>query len=122
METPPGNRGSLLASYQPFRSRIARMWPVLALALLAAAPDPGRALYLANCATCHLGQGGLIGQAGPPDLLRDPLPRGDGAEALATWIRQGTGSPAMPAFGEALSPEEIDALVRYIRAQRALTR
>jgi len=96
---------------------------MLAFALVAGpAPDPGRELFLANCATCHLGQGGLVGQSGPPDLLHDPLPRGDSAEALAAWIRNGTGSPAMPAFADGLSPAEIDAIVRYIRSERALKR
>ena len=95
--------------------------PLLLLAL-AAAPDAGRALYLANCATCHMGQGGLVGQAGPPELLLDPLPRGESAEALTTWITNGTGSPGMPAFKDGLSPAEIDVLVRWIRAERALRR
>ena len=87
-----------------------------------APPEPGRALFLAHCATCHLGQGGLVGQAGPPDLLAGVLPRGESAEALALWIRNGTGSPAMPAFAEGLSESEIAELVRYIRAERAARR
>jgi len=100
-------------------------WPILALALTAApgAESPaGRTLFLANCATCHLGQTGLVGQAGPPDLLRDPLPRGDSEAALTTWTANGTGSPGMPAFAGGLSTQEIAELVRYIRAQRALKR
>src|SRR5262245_29009295 len=98
------------------------MFAPLLLLALAAAPDAGRALYLANCATCHKGQGGLVGQSGPPELVLDPLPHGDSAEALTTWITKGTGSPGMPAFGGALSPAEIDTLVRWIRAERALRR
>ena len=86
------------------------------------APNAGRALFLASCATCHLGQGGLIGQAGPPDLLRGPLPRGDSEGALTAWTANGTGSPAMPAFAGGLSAAEIAEVVRYIRAERALKR
>lgn len=106
-------------------------WALIGVLGCAAAPavDPrvseshsGRALFLAHCATCHLGQGGLVGQAGPPDLLGGTLPRGDTPEALALFIRNGTGSPAMPAFGEGLSPAEIAELVRYIRAERATRR
>ena len=82
----------------------------------------GRKLFLANCATCHLGQGGLIGQAGPPDLLNGPLPRGDSEAALTAWTANGTGSPAMPAFAGGLSPAEIAEVVRYIREERALKR
>jgi mono/diheme cytochrome c family protein len=98
------------------------LWSFLALALAASGPDPGRALFLTNCATCHLGQGGLVGQAGPPQLLRDPLPRGDSAQALAAWTANGTGSPGMPAFAGGLSAAEIDAIVGYIRRERALSR
>jgi mono/diheme cytochrome c family protein len=94
---------------------------ILAL-VLAAQPDAGRALFLENCATCHLGHAGLVGQAPLPDLLRDPLPRGDSEQVLSTWIANGTGYPGMPAFGGALSPTEIAELVRYIRAQRQLKR
>jgi mono/diheme cytochrome c family protein len=90
--------------------------------VLAAQTDAGRALFLANCATCHLGHAGLVGQAPLPDLLRDPLPRGDGEQVLSTWIANGTGYPGMPAFGGSLTPAEIAELVRYIRAQRALRR
>ena len=82
----------------------------------------GRTLFLAHCATCHLGQGGLVGQAGPPDLLAGVLPRGESAEALTLWIRNGTGTPAMPAFAEGLSGSEIAEIVRYILAERAARR
>jgi mono/diheme cytochrome c family protein len=99
---------------------------VAALAVLGAGepgtPTEGRALFLANCATCHLGQGGLVGQSGPPDLLRGALPRGDGEAALIQWTANGTGSPAMPAFAGGLSTAEIETLVRWIRAERELRR
>lgn len=78
----------------------------------------GRDLYFAHCATCHAGQTGLMGQAPPPDLLRDPLPRGDGEAALGASIANGTGSPAMPAFADGLSAAEIEELVRFLEAER----
>ena len=84
----------------------------------AEAPD-GEAIFLRDCATCHLGRGGLIGNAALPDLLGGPLARGDGAEVLAAVIRNGTGSPRMPAFRDGLSDAEIAALVAWIRAERA---
>jgi mono/diheme cytochrome c family protein len=88
---------------------------------LAASPDPGpgRALFLTNCATCHLGQAGLVGGPAIPDLLHDPLPRSEDPAALEQWIRNGTGSPGMPAFAGSLTPAEIEAIVRYIRSERA---
>ena len=86
----------------------------------AADPAPsGEQIFLRNCATCHLGRGSLIGSAPLPDLLSAPLPRGDSAEALTVVIRNGTGSPKMPAFREGLSDAEIAALVGYLRERRA---
>jgi mono/diheme cytochrome c family protein len=109
-------------SYQSFGSRIPVMLGAILAFVLAAQPDAGRALFLANCATCHLGHAGLVGQAPLPDLLRDPLPRGDSEAALTTWIANGTGMPGMPAFAGGLTDAEIAELVRYIRAQRQLKR
>src|SRR5262245_10722861 len=94
----------------------------LAAAAQAGAPQaaaPGEAIFRRDCATCHLGRGGLMGDAPTPDLLAGPLARGDGAEALTAVIRNGTGSPRMPAFRDGLSEAEIAALVRWIREQRA---
>jgi mono/diheme cytochrome c family protein len=94
----------------------------LAAATAARAGEPapsGEALFLRNCATCHLGRGSLIGSAPLPDLLSAPLPRGDSVEALTVVIRNGTGAPKMPAFREGLSDAEIAALVGYLRERRA---
>jgi mono/diheme cytochrome c family protein len=99
----------------------------LALGVRAAAAPPaagggapsGEKLFLDACATCHLGRGGLIGATPLPELLRDPLRHGDSPQALAAVIRNGTGSPRMPAFGGVLSDAEIAALVGYIRERRA---
>ena len=85
----------------------------------ASAPPSGEAVFLRDCATCHLGRGGLIGNAALPDLLADPLPRGDDAAALTAVIRNGTGSLRMPAFRDGLADAEIAALVDWIREQRA---
>jgi len=90
-----------------------------AATLAAAEPPSGEAIFRRDCATCHLGRGGLIGDAPTPDLLAGPLARGDGAEALTAVIRNGTGSLRMPAFRDGLADAEIAALVDWIREQRA---
>lgn len=85
----------------------------------AAGTPSGEAIFLRDCATCHLGRGGLIGNAALPDLLAGPLPRGDDAAALSATIRNGTGSPKMPAFRDGLEDAELAALVAWLREQRA---
>jgi mono/diheme cytochrome c family protein len=86
-------------------------------------PEPGRSLFQTHCATCH-------GPAGRGDswrarlLFLRPGNLADTAMAslsdqyLANMIRHGGstfGKPGMPSFGFALSEEEIDALIQYVR-------
>ena len=74
---------------------------------LGAAPDPvgGAELFLANCATCHLGGGGLLGSPRTPDLFEERLPRGEteaawreylAMEERLRWIEQKEVSLAQP--------------------------
>lgn len=78
-------------------------------------PDPvlvsGREVYGDRCATCHGGSGG--GDRGPKladgrvvESLPDPVDQ-------FTVIHDGRGQ--MPAFGDSLTDEQIDAVVRYTR-------
>lgn len=91
----------------------------------------GADVYAANCASCHGASGG--GASGPAlDEVVTVFPeRGD----HVAWVVEGSvgrprgqayGDPAagrtvqlgaMPGFGERLSPEEIDAVVRYEREE-----
>ncbi len=71
----------------------------------------GRDIYSRSCASCH----GSAGQGGRGDRLNGgavleayPDPAGQGE-----LIAQGRNS--MPAFTGKLSPDEIDAVVRYTR-------
>ena len=108
---------------------------VLCLLLLAAAAPaldqaaerprmPAADLYKTACASCH----GAEGKGAP--LWEGPVPLPDFSDCLATtsepaeqWetiVREGGRSrglsSTMPAFGEALRPEEIRELVVYLRA------
>lgn len=98
-------------------------WPALALlvlALLAGAAggcgpgdDTPRGLYRSQCARCH----GLDGQGNPRavktqeglDLRRSELLAAGDREGVRRLVVEGEGT--MPAFGEKLTPEQIDALV-----------
>lgn len=71
----------------------------------------GRDLWRANCSRCHGGAGG--GGAGPS--LKGPWTSGrqpDYAAMVAT-VTEGRG--AMPRFGNSLSEDEVEAVVRYVR-------
>jgi mono/diheme cytochrome c family protein/DNA-binding beta-propeller fold protein YncE len=68
------------------------------------------ALYGTHCASCHgADRFGLMG----PALLPDNLARLKQKDALST-IRDGRVATQMPAFGQTLTPAELDALVALI--------
>jgi len=89
--------------------------------LLHYATAGGAAIFRNNCSQCHgAGAAGVVGHY--PNLLDDDWLWG-GAEAdivqtVTHGIRYDADSEArfsqMPAFGEMLSPEEIDGLVQYV--------
>lgn len=91
---------------------------VVVLALPCAGQD-GREVFLRNCATCH-GQGGQ-GDGPTPvvprprDLTSGKFSFGTTPDAVEKTIRGGI-APAMPAFGEILGDEEVQALVAYVRS------
>lgn len=98
---------------------------VLALAVQAPA-DSGAALYRAWCASCH----GADGRGVPAATARLEVPPADlrackasSAETEDRWIGIVTKGGAafglsldMPAYGDAATPEQIRAVVRYARS------
>jgi mono/diheme cytochrome c family protein/DNA-binding beta-propeller fold protein YncE len=79
-----------------------------------AAPDAG-ALFAAHCARCHGAD--RLGAMGPA-LLPENLQRTP-RDAAARIIASGRPATQMPAFRDALKPDEIAALVDYIYAAPA---
>jgi len=90
----------------------------LAFAVLASVAMPqamatagsGEESYEAHCAECH-GAGRLGGMG--PALLPDNLTRLRPAQAKAV-IASGRAATQMPAFGERLSPQDIEDLIAFI--------
>ncbi|MGD9892234.1 MAG: CopD family protein [Dehalococcoidia bacterium] len=79
----------------------------------------GRELYEQNCIQCHgaggRGDGPLAAGLRPPPLdLTVHVPLHSDQE-LENWIANGVPRTAMPAFGSQFSPEEIQAVINYIR-------
>ena len=84
--------------------------------------DLGKQVFLANCAVCHgeSGKGDGVVGAGlqpPPANFTDKewLFGGDPASVKKT-ISTGVPDTAMPPWGAALKPEEIEAVAAYVIA------
>jgi cytochrome c oxidase cbb3-type subunit 3 len=91
--------------------------------LLAGAKDPavldvGAARFSRTCASCHgeLAQG-LIG----PNLTDDRWLHGGSVEQIFQTVAKGWPSKGMPPWGRTLKPEELAALVSYVRSIQGST-
>jgi cytochrome c oxidase cbb3-type subunit 3 len=91
--------------------------------LLAGATDPavldvGAARFSRTCASCHgeLAQG-LIG----PNLTDDRWLHGGSVEQIFQTVAKGWPSKGMPPWGRTLKPEELAALVSYVRSIQGST-
>lgn len=89
-----------------------------AVELLAGAADPvvldrGAERFARSCASCH-GENaqGLIG----PNLTDDRWIHGGSVEQVFQSIVKGWPAKGMPPWGRAIPPEEISALVSYVRS------
>lgn len=86
------------------------------------AVNAGRAVFLANCSQCH--GSGAAGAKGYPNLLDDDWLWGGTIDEIAYTVTNGIRnehSPdarwmEMPAFGEMLASEDIDAVVQHLLA------
>lgn len=102
-----------------------------AVELAAIAEDPdlsnfavqgGAAVFRAHCSQCH--GSGAAGAKGFPNLLDDAWLWGGTIEEIAWTIEHGVRNEEspdarwseMPAFGDILSDDEIDAVVQHVRA------
>jgi aldose sugar dehydrogenase len=89
----------------------------------AQSPKPPRRdvaeVYASLCASCH---GPKLEGALGPSLVDEDWKSGGDDESIARSIREGQPTAGMPAFSGALSPQDIRALVIYIREQGAKKR
>lgn len=81
--------------------------------------DPGRSLFLSNCAFCHADDGsgrnwiGSFLEPGARDL-RAYVARGADADALRAVVTDGLSGTAMPAWRHVLTAAQIDVVVGYL--------
>ena len=83
--------------------------------------DAGRAAYMASCAECHgeTGRGeGVFGSATFPPAtdLTSAIVKQKSDAQLAWIIQNGLGFTAMPGYGATYKPNDIAALVAYVRS------
>jgi cytochrome c6 len=89
----------------------------VALGAPAKADDKSAALYKQKCATCHGADGKGDTPAGKSMKARsfaDPEVAKMSDDELAAAIEKGKGK--MPAYGKSMKPDEIKAMVAYIRS------
>jgi mono/diheme cytochrome c family protein len=100
----------------------------LVLSSLAAcrrAEDPGERVFRRRCSICHgdEGRGDTEFAEGRPyaDLTDGRWKHGPDYDSMRRLIAEGDPKSPMPAFGRKLTPEEIDAVTRYVEklAERA---
>lgn len=88
----------------------------LALPVSVRAQSDGEKLFSARCTLCHAADGSGSSPTGKAlkakDLKSEEVQKASD-EDLTTIITNGKGK--MPAFGKKLKPEEIQALVVYVR-------
>ena len=89
----------------------------LALPVSVRAQSEGEKLFSARCTLCHAADGSGSSPTGKAlkakDLKSDEVQKASD-EDLTTIITNGKGK--MPAFGKKLKPEDIQALVAYVRS------
>ena len=79
----------------------------------AAVLDAGAARFARTCAACHGDQAqGLIG----PNLTDNRWIHGGSVEQIFQSVAKGWPAKGMPPWGRALKPEELSALVSYVRS------
>lgn len=89
--------------------------PLLATPALGAELESGAQLFEAHCAGCHLNGGNIIRRG--KNLKKRAMTKNGytDIEAIAQLITQGKGN--MSAYGEKLTPEEIQAVSHYVLEQ-----
>lgn len=73
----------------------------------------GQQIFSTTCAACH----GLDGHGGEhaPDIATSAKIRALTDEQFTALVRHGIPGAGMPAFGESLKAEQIDAVIRHLR-------
>jgi cytochrome c oxidase cbb3-type subunit 3 len=121
---PVGNGKGRIADYEADMKAFADAHPAPASmspeALLALAADPkamqlGKETFATNCVSCHRPDaGGLIG----PNLTDDYWLHGNQLTDIYKTVTEGVLAKGMPPWGKMLKPEQVNAVVVYVKSLR----
>jgi len=113
----------------PYKRLTARLFALTACAAFLGCggpSDPGTRVWMRRCASCHGddGRGKTRFAEGRPfaDLTDDNWKHGSDLESMKRLIAEGDTKSPMPAFRDRISPEEIDAVARYVQSLAAEAR
>jgi cytochrome c oxidase cbb3-type subunit III len=80
--------------------------------------EAGKELYIANCASCHLADGGgLVG----PNLVDDAWIHGNTMADVIAGIEKGFPEKGMPGWGTILGKEKILKIASYVASLQGTT-
>lgn len=101
---------------------IASVVIVLAVFQMPLAAEDAAALFNLNCAPCHSKDGRARTPAarklGVKDLTLSTLPDDEIARQIRDGRKGPDGKHQMPSFGDRLSPEQVKALIQYVKEFR----
>ena len=117
-----------IKEYQAQLADAARRWPqgsgsVDAAALLAASKDAsvlaaGKTVFTANCTPCHGPDGGgVIG----PNLTDQYWLHGNTLPEIYKTVNEGVLTKGMPNWGKLLKPDQVKAVVVYVKSLEGTT-
>ena len=75
----------------------------------------GESLYVANCQSCHGDRTGAGGVPGAPPHNETGHTSHHPDAQLSDWVLDGKFPGQMPAFGDRLSREQVEAVLAYIK-------
>jgi mono/diheme cytochrome c family protein len=111
----------MVPRFAPFRVRL----PLLSLFLLAAGAaraESAAEVFAESCASCHGADGKAHTPMGRKAHARDLSESTLSDAAIERQIREGARGPhgmvKMPAFADKLTPDQIKALVEYVKSFR----
>lgn len=89
---------------------------MVSLSLAAAPANEGVELYKQKCSMCHRTDGKGFSALKTPDFTDPKVQASLTDKEIVETIKNGKKGTAMPAFGDQLSKDQIQALLSYLRS------
>jgi len=79
-------------------------------------PDDGGDLFKQKCSMCHGADGKGFSALKTPDFTDPKVQASLSDQQIVDTIKNGKKGTAMPAFGDKLSDDQVQSLLKYIRS------